>query len=383
MKLCIAGLMLTAAAGYAAQVGMPQMTVQPGSSANGQVQFLGQGSQVTALQFDLQYPANLTLTAAAGTAATAAGKTLTTSAIAAGTMRFVVAGINQTAIGDGALVTLTIAAPSGAASATSPLHALNPAATNAAGTAVSLTGVDGSVAVQANSSMPSVGAFAHIASGGGWKTSFVVVNLSASAAPVRLQFWAEDGTTLNLPYSSPQAGGPASATNSYVDGTIPASGSLEVDSEAPASGPILVGWAEILTTGNVTGVAVFSLQLQGQGQWYESAVPFENRSSSTFVMPFDQTNNMVAGVALVNRSSTLSANVNVVIRDEAGNQLATDSVAVAPLGHTSYGLSTRLPVTTGKRGTLEFQNESSGNIAALGLRFNGLCFATMPVAIPQ
>jgi hypothetical protein len=383
MKLFAAGLMLAAAGGYAAQVGMPQITVQPGASANGQVRFLGQGSQVTALQFDLQYPSNLTVTAAAGAAATAAGKTLSTSAVAAGTMRFIVAGINQTVIGDGAVVTLTIAAPSGAASATSPLHALNLAASNAAGAAVSLTGVDGSVAVQANSNMPSVGAFAHIASGGGWKTSFLVVNLSASATPVRLQFWAEDGSPLNLPYTSPQAGGPPSATNTYVDGTIAASGSLEVDSEAPASGPALVGWTEILTTGNVTGVSIFSLQLQAGGQWYESAVPFENRNSSTFVMPFDQTSNMVAGVALANLSSTVAANINVVIRDEAGNQLATDSVTLAPLGHTSYALSTRLPVTATKRGTLEFQNQSAGNIAALGLRFNGLCFATMPVAIPQ
>jgi hypothetical protein len=100
-------------------------------------------------------------------------------------------------------------------------------------------------------------------------------------------------------------------------------------------------------------------------------------------MPFDQTSNMVAGVALANLSSTVAANINVVIRDEAGNQLATDSVTLAPLGHTSYALSTRLPVTATKRGTLEFQNQSAGNIAALGLRFNGLCFATMPVAIPQ
>lgn len=64
---------------------------------------------VAALQFDLQYdPSVLTIASAAGDATISAGKTLSTHVLSSGRIRFLIAGLNRTVIGDGSVVNLTI-----------------------------------------------------------------------------------------------------------------------------------------------------------------------------------------------------------------------------------------------------------------------------------
>jgi hypothetical protein len=227
--------------------------------------------------------------------------------------------------------------------------------------------------------LPFAGGFAHIASGGTWKTTFLVVNLSAAPAPVRLLFWDNDGNALSLPFASPQTGGPA-GNGSSVEWTIPASGSLIVESEASPTGPILQGWAELQTASDVTGYAIFRQQVEAS-RTAEGVSPFENRNRTSYLLPFDESKGLVSGVALANLSSTASATVNVVLRDDAGNQVGTDSILLNPRGHTSYVVSSKISSMAGSRGTLEFRS-SAANIAVLGLRFTlgqYQSFTSMPV----
>lgn len=75
------------------------------------------------------------------------------------------------------------------------------------------------------------------------------------------------------------------------------------------------------------------------------------------------------GVAIANLS-TAFANITATIWDESGNQLGTQTIAVAGSGHASFVLPTQLSLTAGKRGIVLFQSAATGGIAGLGLRFS-------------
>ena len=70
----------------------------------------------------------------------------------------------------------------------------------------------------------------------------------------------------------------------------------------------------------------------------------------------------------------------VVIRDDAGNLLATDILSLAPNGHAAFTLVTdRYPVTANIRGTIEFDTPPGGEIGALAFRFPvSHTFTTLP-----
>ena len=74
-------------------------------------------------------------------------------------------------------------------------------------------------------------------------------------------------------------------------------------------------------------------------------------------------------MALANQSAS-GANVTVKIYDDAGTLLQTSSISLVGRGHTSFLLpdADRYPVTTNKRGMVEFVVPSGGKISAIGLR---------------
>jgi hypothetical protein len=90
-----------------------ELTIPRGGSAddrvNAVVEFRAEGTAVSALQFDLRYSAGvLAVTATAGSAATDAGKLLTTTVLANGDLRVLIFGFNQTVISDGVVGSLSI-----------------------------------------------------------------------------------------------------------------------------------------------------------------------------------------------------------------------------------------------------------------------------------
>ncbi len=207
------------------------------------------------------------------------------------------------------------------------------------------------------------GAFAHMAIANGWKTSFVLVNTGASPAQAHLAFFDDGGNPLVLPLSSPQSGASVPSTASSVDSAMNAGATLVVESTGADTDPLQTGSAQLTTDGNVSGFVIFRYQPTGQ----EAVVPLESRNASAYILAFDNTGGTVTGVA-VSTNSLQASSIPVLIRDDSGAQIGTGLIALAANGHSAFVLPTQFPVTTGKRGTLEFATPTGGQIGVLGIR---------------
>ncbi len=221
-----------------------------------------------------------------------------------------------------------------------------------------------------------IGSMAQVAAEENWTTTFTLVNKGQASATARLSFFGDDHLTycsdpngsgpLLLPLAFPQqseAAGPVLATS--FDRTLVANASLIVNSAGSQTPPVLVGSAQLAATGAVDGFAIFH-QIQTQ---QEAVVPMETRNASSYLLPFDNTNNLVLGIALANISAQ-AVTVQVVIRDDNGVQIGSGQLPQLVAGnHFQFGLADQFPVTVNVRGTIEFDTPSSGQISVLGLRF--------------
>jgi hypothetical protein len=205
------------------------------------------------------------------------------------------------------------------------------------------------------------GSFAHLASGDGWQTTFVLVNTGTSSTSATLKFFNDQtGAPLSLQLAFPQSGGGITMTiPTYTTQLAAGATVLIVSSGAPQ---LLTGSAQLTTTGNVSGFVIFRHNNQ------EAVVPLESRNANAYILAFDNTNGTSTGIAL-NAVSTQQVNVPVVVRDETGTQIATDTIALAANGHYAFTLvSDKYPATANIRGTIEFDTPAGAQIGALGIR---------------
>jgi hypothetical protein len=208
-----------------------------------------------------------------------------------------------------------------------------------------------------------------IASGGNWKTSLTLINLSAAQNPVKILFRGDDARPLTLPLIVTQQGTPLAVSASSIDRTIDPGATLLIESEAPASSATLVGWAQVISAGPVTGFAIFR-QRGPDGRDAEGTSPLESGGdASGLLLPFDNTAGFATGVALVNPTGD-AVIVTATIRDDNGAQTGLQAVALPAMGHTSFVVGDRFSVTSGRRGVIEFSNTAGGVVKGLGLRFS-------------
>ncbi|MCX6630979.1 MAG: hypothetical protein NTW28_25485 [Candidatus Solibacter sp.] len=217
-----------------------------------------------------------------------------------------------------------------------------------------------------------------IAVGGAWKTSLTLVNLSAAQNPVRVAFRGDDGRPLTLPFVVTQQGATQAASGSSVERTVQPGATLLIESEAPSSATV-TGWAEVISSGPVAGFAIFR-QRGPDSRDSEGTSPLESGGTASLLLPFDNTAGFVTGVALVNATSE-AVIVTATIRDDNGAQIGLQAVALPAMGHTSFGVTDRFSMTSGRRGIIEFRNTAGGAVTGLGLRFSSFgSFTSIPPA---
>ncbi len=219
-----------------------------------------------------------------------------------------------------------------------------------------------------------VGSLAQVVSEGTWAMTLEALNLGTSPARIRMNLTRDNGSPMQMPLNFPQlppVSGPLLA--STLDRTL-AAGALLVMTTNPDSSPTSQGWGQLLGTGTVSGFGIFS----NPALKWDAVVPLESRSATTYILAFDNTGGLATGLAIANLGSS-AANVAVVIRDDTGAQIGTESIPLVAFGHTSFLLAGQYPITENKRGTVEFDTPPGGQISALGLRANGPALTTLPV----
>jgi hypothetical protein len=217
------------------------------------------------------------------------------------------------------------------------------------------------------------GTLAHIASGGGWQTVLTLVNTGAISAQAQLKFYDQQGNPMTVPLLFPQTG--ATGSMSSVSQTLAAGASLLIQTQGPASQSSQVGSAQLTTTGEVSGFAIF----QNSGQ--EAVVPLEAGAVNSYTLVFDNTNNLATGVALAN-SSTSQISIPVTLRDDTGAALGTGSISLPAHGHTSFMLTDQFPAAANVRGSVEFDS-GGGPFGVIGIRATATgAYTTIPAMAP-
>jgi hypothetical protein len=214
-----------------------------------------------------------------------------------------------------------------------------------------------------DSSIPSsrVGSFAQIASGGGWKTSITLTNQSANTVSAQINFYADNGNALTLPVAFPQYA--SNSAMSSVSVSVGPNNSVVIESGG-AAGPVTVGWADVLSTGALSGSLAFALSapLNSQG-----TVPLDTKLSTSLSMPFDNTNGYQTGFAMANQSSAAQT-ITVTLLDQKGVQLSSMPMTLLAYGHASFFVSSLSPKAVNQLGVIQLQG--TDGVTAIGVRMS-------------
>ncbi|MBA3973674.1 MAG: hypothetical protein C0504_05565 [Candidatus Solibacter sp.] len=112
---------------------------------------------------------------------------------------------------------------------------------------------------------------------------------------------------------------------------------------------------------------------------FEALVPLSSYDDTVFFMPFDNLEDFVTSMALLNPGTNLTTDVTATVFDGNGNQLATSVISLAPGNQTAFAIPDRFPSTRNCVGSIMFRG-STTRLSALGFRFNaGGAFATIPI----
>ncbi len=200
--------------------------------------------------------------------------------------------------------------------------------------------------------------------GGGWYSALYFANTSASPVSFPVSFTADNAEPLTVP----------SVGGSSMTVSLAAGGTAIV--EAPNSGPLNQGYVSVSLPAGVVGYGVFRQSVPGIAD-QEAVVPLSSVSATTATLIWDDTN-YTTSVAIVNPSA-VATTVSITVRDSSGNILGTSSVALAAKSKTETVLRglPGLGTMAGGRGSAEF-TVAVGNVAVLGLRFNGAAFTSIP-----
>jgi hypothetical protein len=149
--------------------------------------------------------------------------------------------------------------------------------------------------------------FPQVAVGGGYSTTFTLMNTGPTALSGSLLVYNQDG--------SPRAGLPSS----FASVSIPAGGSVRLT--LPNSGDLTVGSAFFQTAGTVQGLASFDLR-GPDGQLQTTAGVLGIASGPRFLIPVDMSASSQTGLAVMN-ASPVGTSVTMRLISEAGAQVAS------------------------------------------------------------
>jgi hypothetical protein len=220
--------------------------------------------------------------------------------------------------------------------------------------------------------------FPHLATGGGWETVIVIVNMSASPVDFVASFYDELGAPMEVTFSEFPSGN--ITTTSAIDGHLGTDGSFNF-SLFDATPNTQVGWMLLdydTTTHRIGGYAAF--RYRAGGVINEGLVPMSGNDDTRFFMSFDNIEGFATGIALTNPAPVPNF-VTIVALDLDGNEIVRGHVSLPAGGHYSFVLADSFPALDGRTGTL-FVSGNQNMLSAVGIRMNvagGRTFTSIPV----
>lgn len=200
----------------------------------------------------------------------------------------------------------------------------------------------------------------HLIDGGGTSTAITLVNSDQEPAPFTIKFHHQDGSPWKLSLDV------ADSVSEYSS-TIPVGG-IRIIHTLDAGSDTSQGWAEIVPQRSIAVTASF-VQL-GLAGFVEGNLPAGAPAGPDFLLPFDDTNGVQSSFALVN-SGAADSTVNVTVRDESGNTVATASTTVPASGKAILESQSIFPQLVNHRGLAEFKSPG-GKLSAVGLQVDSL-----------
>ena len=226
--------------------------------------------------------------------------------------------------------------------------------------------------------------FPHLATGGGWETIIVTVNLSTTSMSYRTYFFDQSGKPMTVTIRA--STGELISTPSTIS-TLPRSASLTVPLIDDNASSTRTGWAVVVVdaatseSNRLGGYATFRQRIEGRPD-FEALVPMSSSSDYRFYLPVDETMGFQTAVALCNPSTTLSTTLTLLVLDTNGRTNGRQTtLTLGPLEQTAFLIRDKFPTTVDQRWTLYVSGTTNG-LSALGLRFNtlgGSAFSSIPV----
>jgi hypothetical protein len=211
-----------------------------------------------------------------------------------------------------------------------------------------------------------------IVDGGVWLTTIALTNTSASQSVVSLSFFQETGggNTSSWPLNFVEM--PSAQAQNLV---LAGGSSLFLHTLGTAANAT-IGWAQLSQTAASAPVVAYAIFTQRVGTSVQDGTAPAGAAVSRILVPFNNTNGAVTGVAIANTSSA-SENISVGIRT-ASATTQPSAITLPAKGHMSFALPTQFTATAGQSGLAEFYS-SSGSFSILALTFQSTAFTTAPV----
>ena len=227
--------------------------------------------------------------------------------------------------------------------------------------------------------MRRIGVIPHLAFGGGWGSSILLINQSPVRAKVTAALRSSRGHRVNWPLVPPPTDCECHETGHYV---LPPHGLLPI-TIAPNQEEEISCWAEIFSAALVTGHVTYSYSTPN-GTRSEVSIPFEPAGSTQLSIPFDNEKGNQTGVALLNLSHTSPDALVTAFWSSDGDLLGAPTIALHGECHEAFMLPARFPFTAQRHGVMVVRALSGGAVSAIALRMNGAgLFSNLPVRRSQ
>jgi hypothetical protein len=145
-----------------------------------------------------------------------------------------------------------------------------------------------------------------------WRTTLMFSNPDKSSpASFTITFIQDDGTPMNV--------GIQGVTNSHFSFTVPASGSLQL--ETSGLGNLKTGWAKVQADNPISGISIYSLY-DGAGNYMSEVGAPSCSSLNAFSLFAESTTDTNTGIAIVNPGFS-STEITLTLRDSQGKAVGS------------------------------------------------------------